>query len=164
MKRSSVLHFMCGYIGAGKTTLARQIAEQTPAVLICEDEWLQMIIDGPIRSVQEYVKYRNKLRKIFEFHIPKLLRLGNSVVFDFGGNRPEDRAWVRSVFEAAEADHLLHHLIVPIDVCKTRLRQRNETKSEGLYWGHVDENLFDEVSKYFVPPVPAESFKMTEYK
>jgi predicted kinase len=36
----ATLHFVAGRAGAGKTTLAREIAKLTPAILICEDEWL----------------------------------------------------------------------------------------------------------------------------
>lgn len=95
----STLHFVCGKVGSGKTTLAREIAKKTPAVLICEDEWLQKISDGPIRTLQDYVRYRDKLRNIFTSHVPELLELGTSVVLDFGGNRPQDRSWVRSLFD-----------------------------------------------------------------
>ena len=41
----ATLHFLSGKAGAGKTTLARKIARETPAVLICEDEWISRIAD-----------------------------------------------------------------------------------------------------------------------
>ena len=31
------LHFMCGKMAAGKSTLAKKLAEQHGAILICED-------------------------------------------------------------------------------------------------------------------------------
>jgi predicted kinase len=159
-----VLHFICGHVASGKTTLAREIASREQAVLICEDEWLLKISDGQINSLQDYVKYRDRLRKIFSSHVPELLRLGNSVVFDFGGNRPEDRNWVRSISTAGEADCLLHRLFMDENICRERLKLRNETKPEGLYWGHVEETLFDEVLKYFVPPSAEECFRVVEYR
>ncbi|MFN7696044.1 MAG: AAA family ATPase, partial [Burkholderiales bacterium] len=34
------LHFFCGKAGAGKSTLAARIAQETGAVLISEDVWM----------------------------------------------------------------------------------------------------------------------------
>jgi predicted kinase len=50
----ATLHSFSGKAGAGKTTLAPAIARDTPAVLICEDEWLSRLGD-PIGTVREYV-------------------------------------------------------------------------------------------------------------
>jgi predicted kinase len=36
----ATLHFVAGKAGAGKTTLARTLARDSRAVLICEDEWM----------------------------------------------------------------------------------------------------------------------------
>jgi predicted kinase len=34
------IHLMCGLVGAGKTTLALQLARQLPAVRLSRDEWM----------------------------------------------------------------------------------------------------------------------------
>jgi hypothetical protein len=48
--------------------------------------------------------------------------------------------------------HVLHVIVASDKECKGRLRLRNETKPEGLYYGFVSEDRFDEVTRYFVPP------------
>ena len=48
-------------------------------------------------------------------------------------------------------------------LCKLRLRRRNETKPECLYYGNVTEARFDEVTRYFVPPADQENFLITRY-
>ena len=78
----------------------------------------------------------------------RLLQLGVPVVFDFAGNTPNDRAWVRSIFESANADHVLHYIVASDESCKARLRLRNETKPEGVYFGFVSEDRFDEVTRF----------------
>ena len=75
-----------------------------------------------------------------------------------------DRAWVRAIFESAGADHALHVIAASDALCKMRLRRRNETKPEGLYYGYVGEELFDEVTKYFVPPSDEEGFEIIRYQ
>jgi hypothetical protein len=44
------------------------------------------------------------------------------------------------------------------------LRLRNETKPEGLYFGFVSEDRFDEVTRYFMPPSDQESFHVIYYE
>jgi Flp pilus assembly CpaF family ATPase len=43
--RANDAMLVSGEAGAGRTTLARQIARTTPAVLICEDEWICRLAD-----------------------------------------------------------------------------------------------------------------------
>ena len=54
MPGMAMLHFVAGKTGAGKTTLARQIARNAPAVLICEDEWMSRLAE-PIENLQQYL-------------------------------------------------------------------------------------------------------------
>ena len=64
------------------------------------------------------------------------------------------------LFEDAKARHELHCIVVPDDVCISRVRVRNETKPEGVYWGHVPLDIFDPVTQPFVPPSEAEGFNV----
>lgn len=153
----AALHFITGKAGAGKTTLARKLGSELPAAVICEDEWLSHIAD-PIQNLSDYLKAARRLRSAIAPHVTDLLRLGVSVVFDFAGNTARDRAWVKSIYEAASADHVLHYLPLDDDTCKARVRLRNETKPPGVFFGFVTEMQVDEVNAYFTPPNPDEGF------
>lgn len=153
----AVLHVVCGKPGAGKTSLARELARTTPAVCIVEDEWL-LKLAAPIRNLADYLEATRKIRSVIAPLAVELLRLGTSVVFDFGGNTPRERAWVRSIFEAAGAQHTLHHLDVPDDVCRARVAARNETQPAGLFFGHVTEAQYDEVVPHISAPGDDEGF------
>ena len=153
----ATLHFMTGKAGAGKTSLARQLARTIPAVLICEDEWMSRLAD-PIDSLQQYLTAAGKIRGVIAPLSVVLLRLGNDVVFDFAGNTVNDRRWVRSIFESATADHRLHYVLADDNVCKSRVRQRNELKPQGVFFGIVTDQQVDEVNNYFVPPAAEEGF------
>lgn len=154
------LHFIYGNPGAGKTSLARELAERTPAVLFVEDEWL-LGLGGTITSVEDFMAASRRVRALIKPLATRILTLGTSVVFDFAANTVNCRTWVRSIFEAAGADHLLHVLDVPLDECKRRVRARNEARPAGLYFGDVSEALVDQVVPYIVPPAPAEGFRVT---
>jgi predicted kinase len=153
----ATLHFMSGKAGAGKTTLARQIARTAPAILFCEDEWMFRLAD-PIENLQQYLAAAAKIRSVIAPLSIDLLKLGTSVVFDFAGNASSDRRWVRSIFESAGANHQLHYIPIDDDTCKTRVRQRNVSKPEGLFFGHVTDQQVDEVNKYFTAPGTEENF------
>ncbi len=121
---TATLHFICGKIASGKTTLAHLIAEQSNGILICEDIWLERMYPGEHFTLQDYIRRTTRLRAALAPHVASLLRRGVPVIFDFAGNTPRDRLWVRSIFESAGANHLLHVLTVPDEVFKARLRAR----------------------------------------
>ena len=153
----ATLHFICGKAASGKTTLARELAERHAAVMFGEDEWLTLL-NVEINTLADHQRGSEALKAALAPLVIRLLRLGMSVVFDFAGNTPVDRAWVRSLFETADADHVLHYISASDEVCKARLALRNELRPEGLYFGFVSEARFDEVTRYFVPPSAHEDF------
>ena len=159
---TATLYCIYGNIAAGKTTLARKLAAQHGAVLLCEDEWL-VRLEVEINNFDDFRKHARRLRAAIGPHVVELLRLGTAVVLDFAANTVNDRAWVRSLFEAAHAAHELHVIEAPEDVCKARLRVRNETKPEGLYFGHVPEEFFGPVTSLIVPPAEAEGFNVIRH-
>ena len=80
-----------------------------------------------------------------------------SVVLDWPTNTVVNRAWMRSVFEAAAASHKLHVLTVPDAICLERLHVRN---AAGTHEFTVSRAEFEELSRYFEPPTPDEGFNV----
>jgi predicted kinase len=158
----ATLHFVCGKAGAGKTTLARRIARDAPAALVCEDAWLSRIAD-PITNLSEYLIASRRLRSVLTPHVVQLLRLGVSVVFDFAGNTARDRQWVRSIYEQAEAEHVLHYIQADDETCLAHVKQRNESRPEGLFFGEVTREQVAEVNRHFAPPAEEERFNVVTY-
>lgn len=165
MRDGATLYFICGKIASGKTTLARRLAAERSAVLICEDEWLTLL-EAKSDSFDAFLAHARRLRAVIGPHVVRLLSIGTSVVLDVptASNTPRGRAWIRSLFEAASAAHELHVIEAPDDVCRARLRARNETKPEGLHFGHVPEDIFDPVTSLLVPPTAAEGFNVIRHQ
>ena len=155
----AILHFIYGWPGAGKTTLARDLGEGAHAVVFCEDEWLATLASEQITSLPQYVEASARIRRLIAPLATRLLTLGVSVVFDFAGNTPSHRAWVKAIADAVNADHLLHVLDVPADECRRRLHERNATRPAGLYFGDVSDELFDAVVQHIIPPRDEEAIQ-----
>jgi predicted kinase len=158
---TATLHFIFGLPGAGKTGLARALATDVPAVPFIEDEWVAALAE-PIASLEDFLAASRRARKIIAPLATRILELGLSVVFDFAANTARDRAWARSIFEAARADHRLHVLDVAIDECRRRVRERNATRPAGLYFGDVGDAMFDRVVPHVVPPHDDEGFHVVK--
>lgn len=156
----ATLHFIYGWPGAGKTTLARQLGEHERAVTFIEDEWLATLAPEPITSLRQYIEASTRIRRLIAPLATRLLELGLSVVFDFAGNTPSHRAWVKAIALAAHAEHLLHVLDVPAEECTRRLHERNANKPAGLYFGDVSDELFDAVVQHIVPPREDEGIRL----
>jgi predicted kinase len=90
--------------------------------------------------------------------VPDLLRAGVHVVLDFAANTVERRAWVRSLFDAAGADHVLHWIDASDAECLDNIHRRNDEKPAGIYFGPVSDELFQAVTPHFVAPTAEEGF------
>lgn len=159
--RPGTLHLLCGKIAAGKSTLATRLADSPLAVLIREDDWMPRLYPDEIRTLDDYVRCTGRLRAAMAGHVASLLRAGVSVVLDFPSNTRASRAWARAVFEAAGAPHVLHFLDVADEVCKARLRARNE-RGEHPY--RTSDAEYDQFTRHFVAPADDEGFEVVRYE
>jgi predicted kinase len=154
------LHLVCGKIGAGKSTLCRQLAQAPGTVLISEDAWLAALYPAEIRSIADYLQRAALLRTVLTPHLQALLRARVSVVLDFPFNTVAARTWAREVFEAVAAAHRLHFLDVDDAVCKARLRARN---ARGEHPFQASDEEFEQITRHFVAPAPEEGFRVIRY-
>ena len=127
--------------------------------MFCEDEWMSKLVE-PIDNLEQYLSAARRIRSVIAPLAIDLLRLGVSVVFDFAGNTVRERAWVRSIFETADAEHTLHVLDVDEATCRLRVRERNEEQPPGVFFGVVSDQQLDEVNRFFQAPRPEERFRL----
>ncbi|HYR29069.1 MAG TPA: ATP-binding protein [Thermoanaerobaculia bacterium] len=155
------LLFLCGKMAAGKSTLARKLADDENAVLLSEDEFLERLYPGQITDLAAYVTYSSRVREALTLPIRSLLSRGISVVLDFPANTRRQRAWFRRLIDDSGAEHELHF----IDAADARCLQQLKQRSEGLPAGHkwTTEAEFHAVTAFFDPPAPDEGFHVTRH-
>ncbi len=162
MNTEITLHFLCGKMAAGKSTLARELAATHGAILIEEDRWLAQLYPDEIHDIASYIKYSARLKNILYGHILQLLGSGQSVMLDFPANTINQRNWFRTIIEAANVDHVLHYIDVSDELCKQQLRHRSKDKAAGSAF--TTEAEFDAITAYFQAPGDNEGFNIVRYQ
>jgi len=114
------LILMCGLPGAGKTTLAAQLAADRGAVRLTKDEWLSAVGSNPWDTPT-----REKVEHELWCLAQEILRLGLSVVLDFGLWAQAERHELRSVARDLGVGVELHYLDLPRDELWRRIQARN---------------------------------------
>jgi predicted kinase len=102
------LHLTVGQPGVGKTTQARRLAYETQAVRLTPDEWMIPLFGEP-----EGDGKRDILEGRLLWTAHEVLRIGGSVVLDFGCWAADERWAVRAVARHAKARFQLHFIDLP---------------------------------------------------
>jgi predicted kinase len=156
------LIFLCAKMAAGKSTLAKALAEREQAVLLVEDEFLDRLYPGEIREISDYVRCSVRIRLALGPHIGDLVARGISVVLDFAANTRRQRAWCRQLIDATNVAHELHFIDASDEVCKRQLRERSRDMPKGSAW--TSDAEFDAITAYFEPPSADEQFNVIRHE
>lgn len=154
------LHLVCGLICAGKSTLCASLTEQPNTIVLSEDTWLKTLFGPDMQTLSDYVTYSKRLQGLMIPHVTTLLQSGLTIVLDFPANTLKQRAWLKTLIDNAGCDHTLHHLDVPAEVCRQRLRTRN---AAGTHAFKTSEEQFDMVSAHFAAPTADEGFNIQRH-
>ena len=160
-KTRPTLHMLCGKIAAGKSTLVAKLGSAQGTVTLSEDIWLDALFADQMVTPADYVRCSSKLRDAMGPHVVDVLTTGISVVLDFPANTVATRNWMRSILDQTNADHALHVLNPPDQVCLERLHKRNAAQDHPFA---ATRRQFELFSKHFVLPGEDEAFNVIEHR
>ncbi len=159
MKGKGTLIFFCGKMGAGKSTKAKQLAQDRNAVLISEDEWLSSLFPDQIESFEDYVKLSGRLKPLVKSHVQNLISVGTIVVMDFPANTVSQRKWFKALISEINAPHELIYLNTSEEICLKQIAKRSLEQPERANFD--TEEVFKHVTSYFEEPIAEEGFNIT---
>lgn len=144
----AILHVMHGFIGSGKTTFAKKLAEQTGALRLNNDEWMCALYGSnpPEEHFNTYYKAIEKLQWQMAMHT---LNLGGDVIIDCGYWQRARRTELNLHAEALDIKLQWYSSTCPYEVMRERTLKRTAALPEGQLF--IDANAFDTLWKQFEP-------------
>lgn len=152
------LILVVGCTGAGKTTYARQLADELGAIRFSIDEWMMALFwaDSPQPIEFEWAMERvNRCEAQIFAMAQQAVGRGLPAVLDLGFTTKAHRDKFRALGEEACLTAAVHFIDVPADERWRRVEARNAERGE-TYAMMVDRGMFDFMEGLWEPPDQAE--------
>ncbi|WP_293913313.1 ATP-binding protein [Deinococcus sp.] len=81
------IHALHGFLGSGKTTLARRLERELPAFRFSSDEWMTTLY-GQDPPAEQFAEFRTRVPTLMRRYWVRALELGLDVVLDEGACGP----------------------------------------------------------------------------
>ena len=145
------LHLTVGLPGVGKTTLARELERASGALRLTPDEWML-----PLFGVRwaDFGGKRDVLEGRLIWVAHQVLRVGGSVILDFGCWSSDERYALRAIADLAGAGFELHYVTLPEDERRKRATARWREAPEETFEMTLDDH--ERFRASFTPPTTDE--------
>jgi len=148
-------HLIFGFIGSGKTTFARKLEQDLPAVRFTRDEWIARLYgNNPPEAL-----FENCLTLVEELiwqTAKSVLDTGSDVILDFGFWSQQSRNAARDRVAAAGAVAKFYRISCPEHIMRARTLERSANLPVDSLW--IDEPAFDKLKAKFEPMQDDEDF------
>ena len=145
-----ICYLICGFLGAGKTTYSKKLAQETNAIHLNADEWCMKLF-----SKDEYEQnWENCFLKTMDYlwkQASELFQQQKSVILDIGFWTIQERNSAYTQAFQIGFEPIIHYIYAPDNILKNRISQRTGAIAE--------YNLihFDEIKKKFEEPTSSEN-------
>ena len=140
-------HLIHGYIGAGKTTFARRLEQELPAIRFSHDEWMAYL-HGDDPPVDQFPVFRHQVSRLIGKQWTRCVELGLDVVLDLGFWSRRERDETRAATVALGVGARLYRLECPEDEAWQRVEKRNRHLNGSLL---IVRHTFDMLRNRFEP-------------
>jgi predicted kinase len=148
----AILFLTCGLMATGKTTVARRLETQRPALRLTCDEWMHQLY--PELSGDELEHTRGRVEQMQWSVALRALELGCDVVIDWGLWTREQRDRLRSSAKTAGARVVLLSFEESRAELWQRLSHRNAAAPAGTF--HITIGALDRAFRLFQRPTDDE--------
>lgn len=128
----ATMHVLSGSTGAGKTTWARRLAEESGAIRFSIDDWLRTLFHPdlpPSHDISWMLERIERCETEIWNLVLQLAARGVDTVLDLGFSKRSHRQKFRRLASEAGISFQLHFLTAPSEIRRARVRERNDTKS-----------------------------------
>lgn len=141
-------HLLHGFVGAGKTTFARRLEVELPAMRLTHDEWMHQLY-GPNPPAAEFAKLFARVDALIWSCAERTLELGRDVILDYGFWTRRSRDEARGRIEALGLRFVLYSVEVPESLARKRVADRTRQVPDDSLW--INHEAFDLFKTRFEP-------------
>lgn len=153
----ATIHLMHGFIGFGKTTVAKQLEKILPAVRLTHDD---IMLERYGRNPDDFAAKYKDVDDYIRAEAAKYVAKGQDVIMDYGfwshDKRKEYYEWAKTL-----TDNVVFHAVsCDLRTARNRLLERTKTDKTALF---IDENAFDTLLKNYEPWDDADKYPVVLY-
>lgn len=126
------VYFICGFVGSGKTTYSKRLANEVGAFRFSMDEWM-MPLYGENMEREVFDHRLNTLEKLFQDSTLQLVGIDVPVIFDIGYWKESDRASALEWASGCSLTSEIHYIDTSFATCKQRALARNQDRKSKSY-------------------------------
>lgn len=149
---------ICGNTGAGKSTYAARLAEQTGAHVFAIDEWMRTLFHADMPDPPDYAWALERTQRCDRQILTEALRLADRdipTILDLGFFAEDHRRCVGDIIMGGGHRAALHFLDVDKKTRWKRVQKRNKGVG-GTFQFEVDQATFEFCETLFEPLTAAE--------
>jgi len=158
--KQPIAYVICGFIGAGKTTFARNLEKETGAIRVTKDEWIIKIFGNKITSDKNFERYDKNITKLATDIAFKILKAGKDVIIDEGFWVKSQRDDIKKKILQVGAKPIFYYVESTVEKMKERVINRSKNPTKDSF--EISEEMFNSYLKYWQAPDESENVKVVK--